>query len=252
METNTEPMLPSEQEAIVTDEQYLEENRHENGRIFGKFSNIKEALEYYRKQEVTHTNNMRDVKEKQKSQEQEESETVQNLQKERLREQAILDIVPSFIENGMSLTDEMFAQAESVGVSKSDLELGAYKLKDALNEAHSVVGGKEEYDRMMAWAGENMSEGIKKEFDIDIQKLINGEKTVGRLAIKGMYAEYKSGNTPTRVYGDSRPANDSHGYKTQADLLRDYRAASKSGDPSLMRKHKEKVSKTHDSIVFGR
>ncbi len=112
-------------------------------------------------------------------------------------------MIPAFMENGMVLTPEMEAQATEAKIDIRDLKLGAMELREAVGKAHSVVGGKEEYDNMLAWGKENMSDTQKRAFDSEVTS------TMSEYAIKGLYGDYKkaidSGTHTPRIAGS--PAN---------------------------------------------
>ncbi len=113
--------------------------------------------------------------------------------------QAINELIPTFIQNGMVLTPEMETKATEAGIDIRDLKLGALELRDATNIAHSVVGGKENYDAMLAWGQSNMDDAQKAAFDRDVTS------GMSKYAIKGLYGEYQealeAGTAAPRVEG---------------------------------------------------
>lgn len=249
-----ETILPSEQAEVKTFEQFLEENKSENGKLYGRFDTPEQALQYFREQEITHTNKMREIKNEQKEQEQTQQEREAQQQQEQQRMATINELVPEFMQNNMELTDDMAAKLEEGGISRSEIELGAYKVRDAVSKAHSVVGGKENYESMMAWAGETLDDATKAAFDNDISALIEGKSGVSALAIEGLYGRYQaaqqSGEQPSRISGNTQTVPE-RGYKTQAEMLADKRAVERSGDPAARQRYQAKLGMTPDSVIFG-
>lgn len=96
----------------------------------------------------------------------------------------VQSLIPDFIANNMELTPEIETKAAEAGIDIRDLKLGAIELRDKINNAHSVVGGKENYESMMGWAKENLSDPQKASFDTDVSG------NMGELAIEGLYARY--------------------------------------------------------------
>ncbi len=249
-----EPTLPSDEVETPSFDTYLENNRSENGKLFGRFDTPEQALDHFREQEVKHTNNMRDLKDEQKQHVQDEQSVQDAKQQETDRIQKLGELTPAFIENGMNMTPELKQAIMDGGLSEAEVELGAYKLRDSIDRAYSVVGGKEEYTAMLqSEVVQSMDDETKAEFDLAIKSMIGGKSTMGVLAIEGMYARYKAGDSgevvSNRVEGHTAP-NTVSGYKTQAEMLKDKRAADK--NPALRKAYSEKMGRTSDSVVYGR
>ena len=249
-----ETLLPSEESEVKTFDQFLDENRSENGKLYGRFDTPEQALSYFREQEVTHTNKMREIKNKEKEQEQTQQEREAQQAQEQARTATINELVPTFIENGMSLTDDMEAKLTESGLSKTDIELGAYKVREAVGKAHEVVGGKEKYEAMLAWAGENLDDATKTAFDNDVSALISGKSGISTLAIEGLYNRFQSAQNgdvqPGRISGNTQTPQ-VRGYQNQKELLADKTAADRSGDPAVRQRYQAKLAMTPDSVVYG-
>ena len=108
-----------------------------------------------------------------------------------------------FDEKG-ELSEDTFAALEKAGLPKDYVE--AYIAgQQALVERNAVdlynsIGGEEEYDGMIQWAGETLTEG---EVDTFNELVINGTPEQQRLAIKGLHAQYRgdTGSGPARKQG---------------------------------------------------
>lgn len=252
-----EATLPSEEQHVVTLDDFIKENTSDNGKLFGQFDDVQSALDYYRKQEVTHTNKMRELKNEEKAK-QEEIQSVQaDLETQQKVQQTIQDLVPQYMQNNMELNDEMISTLKEVGLSEAEIKLGAYELRDKINSAHQVVGGKENYDAMMMWAGENLDEATKADFDKSVQT-IGSDSKVGVLAIEALYNRFQNnskdfqqnGEQQTRLMGQSKPQEVVRGYTNQADMFADRRASEK--NPALKAKYLQKLALTDEKVVYGR
>lgn len=108
-----------------------------------------------------------------------------------------------FDEKG-ELSEDTFAALEKAGLPKEYVE--AYIAgQQALVERNAVdlynsIGGEEEYDGMIQWAGETLTEG---EVDTFNELVINGTPEQQRLAIKGLHAQYRgaTGSGPALKQG---------------------------------------------------
>ena len=91
-----------------------------------------------------------------------------------------------FEEKG-ELSEETFAELEKAGLPKEYVEsyiAGQQALveRNAL-DLYNSIGGEEEYDGMIQWAGESLSEGEVETFN---ELVVNGTPEQQRLAIKGL------------------------------------------------------------------
>ena len=247
---NLEPTsLPSErqeQENIARDWDTLKEK---DPKFMEQFKNLEDFKEKYKELHKQYSNTVRDYKEEEKTKQQIEEQQAQEKQFEAQKQETIRDMIPSFVENGMNLTDEMVEKAKEAGIDEKDLKLGAYELKEKVNHAYSVVGGESEYRAMMEWASENLSEDMKDKFDKEVVS------DMSEFAIKGLYHEYKqnSGNYQ-RIQGSPTPQSIS-GYKNRQELLADRMyLKTKEGlrDNAAQERHKARLKATSDDVVFGR
>ena len=108
-----------------------------------------------------------------------------------------------FEEKG-ELSEETFAELEKAGLPKEYVEsyiAGQQALveRNAL-DLYNSIGGEEEYDGMIQWAGESLSEGEVETFN---ELVVNGTPEQQRLAIKGLHAQYRgdTGSGPALKQG---------------------------------------------------
>ncbi len=162
----------------------------------------------------------------------------------------INDIVPAFLENGMVLTPEMEAKALEAKIDIRDLKIGAMEMRDSINAAHEVVGGADEYQAMIAWGKENMSDSDKASFD----KAVTGG--MSKYAIKGLHAEFKKAEAENggRIEGSSAFTG-TKAYTNRQELYKDKDyIESKAGrrDTAAIKTYRARLAATHDDVVFGR
>ena len=108
-----------------------------------------------------------------------------------------------FEEKG-ELSEETFAELEKAGLPKEYVEsyiAGQQALveRNAL-DLYNSIGGEEEYDGMIQWAGESLSEQEVETFN---ELVVNGTPEQQRLAIKGLHAQYRgsTGSGPALKQG---------------------------------------------------
>ena len=140
-----------------------------------------------------------------------------------------------FMENNGTLSDEMYTELGTAGFSKTMVdsylagvrnEVGyetpqvveAPALTEAeVAEVHSIAGGKQGYEQLMAWASENMSDADAKNFDEVVE---TGNKAAVTFAVKALFGQYEDavGRDSTLVTGKAAPADV---YKSMAQVVSD-------------------------------
>jgi len=195
----------------------LEEGDFEKGLFKGRWNNPAEMADYIKNMEDKYSNLNRDIKDKEKLSDEQIQSQADEVKTVQLKEQTILDIAPQFIENGMQLTDDMKAKLIETGLTETEIKLGAYEYKERFEKAYNTVGGKEEYDSMMKWANDGLSDEEKLDFNRGL------ESVHSNFAIEGLHNRYKNDNkvSQDRVRGDIAPTPSTTGYSTKAELFRD-------------------------------
>ena len=258
-----EPLLPTEQKELEEfesktqqeQEDWIKEFTHENGKLFGRFETVKDALKFYRELEIKHTNKMREIKNDERQKEQELNEIKNEIETKEKQEKVISELIPSFIENGMELTDDMVQQLEEVGLDRKDVELGAYKVKERINQVYEKFGGKDNYEEFRSWvASDEVSDKDKSEFNKAIELLNTPNAIVGELAMEGLYNRYlaKKANETNpviqhRLSGEVRGGADIKPYTSQEELFKDRRAAQ--SDPALREKYLARLAITPEKVL---
>lgn len=165
----------------ITDE--LQAKYFKNGKVYGRFDNFTNLAEAFKSLEIKYSGVVKDIKEGRyqpvdvNAQQEESTPDVMEVAK---------PLVDKFVQNGMELTDEILEEAKAKGLDIRDVKLAAIDLREKINSAYNLVGGKDEYEAMIAWGKENFDDKQKIAFD---KELSSG---MGEWAIKGLYSEYKS------------------------------------------------------------
>lgn len=219
-----------------------------------QFKSLDDFKNKYKELHNQYSNTVREYKEKEKSSKAEQESQAQQQQKLQSQQDTIMSLLPQFMQNGMKLTPEMEEVAKAQDIDIRDLKLGAIDLKERIEKAHSVVGGADEYNAMIAWAKENTNEEQRVAFDKDVIS------SMSEFAIRGMYSMYKDaikdGNTqPQDRFRGQSATSTVKPYGSQDELLADRRyinSAKGRADSNAIEKHKQRMAITPDAVIFGR
>jgi len=219
--------------------------KFKDGKLNGRFGSVQEVLDKLKEAEDFKANTIRDLK---------EDGNQQHLQEQlaQTQEATIRELLPEFLQNGMVLTAEMETKATEAKIDIRDLKIGAMELREATQKAHSVVGGQENYNAMLAWGKENMTEPQKKAFDNDVTG------NMSEYAIKGLYGEFqeaiRSGKHNPRIQGQPTTS----GIKAYADRRelykdKDYIESPAGGrDTAAQANYRARLRATPDAVIYGR
>ena len=223
----------------------------DKGLFKGRWNSPEEMSEYIQNIETKLTNQTREVKEGAKQETAEFTKAAEASKLEQAKSDTIRELAPAFIEGGMQLNDDMVARLKEVGLDERDIKLGAYEIKERVEGYHTVVGGKEQYDGMMAWAVDGLDDNAKRDFNNGLNSA-NSE-----LVIEGLNARYQhalnnpDGNTkrPDRIRGDAAPHQSLKPYASRAALFADKKFVdSNKATANDRKRYKERFAITPDSV----
>lgn len=224
-----------------------------DGKLNGRFSDLNGVLEKLKESEDNYANLIRDQKAGETTATQAATDAAAAQTAQTLQTTTINEMLPEFINNGMVLTPEMETKALAAKIDIRDLKLGAIEIRDRTNAAHAVVGGREQYDAMLAWGKENMSDAQKASFDKEVTT-----GGMGEYAIKGLFNDYQTAmendDNPQRFIGDAanggiRP------YADRRELYKDkdyVESAAGRRDTQAVKNYKARLAATPENIIFGR
>jgi len=188
-----------------------------DGKLLGKYDNLEQVAEAHKNLQDKHAQYVEDVKKR-------EGDIAAGIEGDAVvleRQNAIREVIPEFMKNNMELTPEIEQVLTEKGLDIRDVKLGAIELRDKINSAHAEVGGKENYEAMLGWASETLSDAEKKSFDADIQ----GSNS--RFTIKGLYSEFEAAKAasdagnPSRLRGSDTTNVGVRPYESQAEIFKD-------------------------------
>jgi len=158
----------------------IKEKHLKGEKILGKYDNLEQLIESHKNLQDKHSQYVDGVKTVDKDVEKRIADDKVKGEQNTL----VSSMIPDFMANNMELTPEMETKATEAGIDIRDLKLGAIELRDKITAAHSVVGGKENYDAMLTWAKDGLDDSQKASFDKDVSG------SMGELAIEGLYGRF--------------------------------------------------------------
>jgi len=217
-DSKVEGGLPSDAPEVKADmfngmsDEWKEANLKE-GRLFGKFDDMESFANSYKK--------LNDEKAQNGSVAKSEAE---NLSKEENRRQVEDSQLSEIANNGFNINEDNFKAFEDAGMSRAEAELSVLKMEKAANTAYAMVGGKEAYESLMTWAGDNLSETQIKAFASETVGDNFSIKTSGEFAIRGLQSMMKEAGATTqaqssgRISGHTAPNKSNVGFGTKAEF----------------------------------
>jgi len=140
-----------------------------------------------------------------------------------------------FMENNGTLSEEMYTDLSKAGFNKSMVDSYLEGVRNQVGieptqaeeapmlsdtevaEVHSIAGGKQGYEQLMAWASDNISDADAKNFDEVVE---TGNKAAVTFAVKALMGQYEDavGRDSNLVTGKAAPADV---YKSMAQVVSD-------------------------------
>ena len=133
-------------------------------------------------------------------------------------------------ENG-SLSEDTYKALEDAGIPKNMVEAyiaGQEALtQSTIGNMHNIVGGESEYNDMVQWAQDTLSESEVEAFNTS---LTNNQTT--EFAIQGLHARYNAEKGPNLVRGNTTNVP-SGGYASKAAMMTDMANPQYARDPAF-------------------
>lgn len=147
-----------------------------------------------------------------------------------------------YLENG-GLTEDTYKNLESKGLTRDVVDAyiaGQNALaQQEVAKLQSVVGGEQEFNAMVEWATENLTDQEKAVFNDSIMR-----KGSAEFAVKGLYARYKAEAEPTFVSGNSPVATSGNVYSSQREMMMDMASPRYRTDPAFRQQVADKVARS--------
>lgn len=131
------------------------------------------------------------------------------------------------------LTDEAYGALEEAGINKQmvDTWLQGQEaiVQQSVSDIFSTVGGQENYQQMLEWASDNLTDNELNAFNSTVDRLDDA----ARLAVTGLYARFlnSEGMAPRLMYGDAS-VDTAPRYESLAQLTEAMRNPKYSSDPA--------------------
>ena len=134
-----------------------------------------------------------------------------------------------FHDNNGTITEDMYSQLESAGLARQTVDAyldgrraeSGYANEDLTNRqidsVRDSVGGKSEYDKIVGWAGQNLSKEDIESFDTLIS---SGNVGAIKLAVSGLKTQYEAANGyEGKMYTGKAPQTSSDVFRSQQELV---------------------------------
>ncbi len=164
-----------------------------------------------------------------------------------------------FHDNNGEITEAHYTQLEKAGLARQTVDAyldgrraeSGYANADLTNRqidsVRNSVGGKAEYDKIVGWAGQNLSKDEIQSFD----ELI-GTGNVGaiQLAVSGLKAQYETANGfEGKMYAGKPPKASSDAFRSQQELVAAMSDPRYDEDPAYRQDIIEKLERS-DNVKF--
>lgn len=155
-----------------------------------------------------------------------------------------------FMEKG-ALSDETFAELEKKGIPRATVEAyiaGQQALVEKRQSAgFDVVGGKEQYQKMVQWAAANLTRDEIAAFN----SAVNGNWELAQIAIQGLHAKYQkaSGVTPNLLNGEGGNNGGTMAFASREEVKAAMRDPRYRVDPAYRDQVAARLRVTPDNII---
>lgn len=214
-----EPEEKPQEEAVEQQPEVQEEQQADRPDwLPEKFESAEDMAKAYSELEKKMGAGEEEKEQEETTEENESEETQQDLTELQSR---INDASTKYFESGGEITDETYQALEEVGISRELVDrfkAGQESLENAeISEIQSAAG--DEYEAMAQWAGDSLDDD---EFNAFNEVVNNGTVQQAKLAVKGLYARYKSevGATGPKLVSGSTTGSSTMPYQSMQEVSR--------------------------------
>jgi|14BtaG_2_1085337.scaffolds.fasta_scaffold04668_2 hypothetical protein len=214
-----EPEEKPQEEAVEQQPEVQEEQQADRPEwLPEKFESAEDMAKAYSELEKKMGAGEEEKEQEETTEENESEETQQDLTELQSR---VNDASTKYFESGGEITDETYQALEEVGISRELVDrfkAGQESLENAeISDIQSAAG--DEYEAMAQWAGDSLDDD---EFNAFNEVVNNGTVQQAKLAVKGLYARYKSevGATGPKLVSGSTTGSSTMPYQSMQEVSR--------------------------------
>ena len=149
------------------------------------------------------------------------------------------------------LSEDSFTKLDEMGLPRNLVEgyiQGQQAIGDrAVGSIHKLVGGSDEYNRLMQWAGTSLDEKSRDAFDAQVT---SGDVNAAELAVRGLHAQYREANGGVAPLLEGQRANGAAAgaFRSQAEVVKAMQDPRYQKDEAYVKDVRERL---RNSDVFG-
>lgn len=156
------------------------------------------------------------------------------------------------IASGAALTDEDYAPAEKIGLSREDVDMFIAGVQ-AQGELHKMrvygeAGGQTAYEDMIKWARDAYSKEEVAAYDRDVH---SNDTAVALNAVRGLMARYQlaNGRSSRDVTSNGNTTGTTGHYRSKAELIADMSDPKYQKDPAFRERVAQKLSASRSAGI---
>jgi len=256
--TNAENLTPEEQESLELGEKMVAEQEQ---LLAGKYKNAEELEKAYVELQQKFGKQGDEDSETTGDSESDESEEDSEEKEEAKENSPAVDLIteasaeyyandntvsPETIEkfSQMSSKDIVNAYIEMQKNQPAQQEAAPVEMTDAdINTIKNSVGGDQQYNNIVTWAGQNLDESSIAAFDGIVE---TGNTDAIKLAITGLKAQYENSNGyEGRMLTGKAPKTSNEGFRSQAEVVRAMSDPKYDQDPAYRQDILEKLDRSN-------
>lgn len=155
----------------------------------------------------------------------------------------LTELNKEFADNGQ-LSEDTYKMLADKGLGKETVDAyiaGQQALAEkAVADLHSVTGGTEQFNEMVEWANDTLSET-----EIDTLNTMISKQETAKFAIEGLYARFKATQGPNLIEGGSVGGVSSPGFGSQKEMVRAMADPRYRNDPAYRKEVEMKLSRSN-------
>ena len=156
-----------------------------------------------------------------------------------------------YFQNDGQLSEESYKELQESHNFSPDLVNSFIKGQEAvanndLNEVTGVVGGTQQYENLMQWSVENLTESEQDAYN---NTIINGDINSIKMALQGLHSRYAAehGVEPSLIKGTSKGREG--GYESKSQMISDMSKPEYQNDPAFRAAVERRLGNTPSGVI---